>query len=501
MSDDNASTFSRRLEQARRGDAHANGRLVLPDPYAPFPVEALPRPLGAFVREGADALGCDTAYLALPCLAVCAGAIGNSRALRLKRTWTEPVGVWSVIVGESGTLKTPAWALAIAPLRTAQRKLVDEHKRELKQWRDQDQNGERPTLSRVLCSDVTVESLAMILEDNPRGLLVSRDEMSGWLGSFKRYKSQGASSDLPNWLEMYQAGTVNVDRKTGDRKHVFVERALVSVTGGIQPRTLARCLTEEHFEAGLAARLLMAWPDRVPKAWTEAEISEATQERYGLLVDRLLGLSMRSLPDGGKAPNRLLLSAEAKRLWVRFYDEWAQEQAAAEGELAACLSKLEGYAARLALLHHVVTMLDLDASDERDVGAASVEAGIALTRWFAAEARRIYSTLTEGDAMRDTRRLVTWIRSRKGCVTARELQRSNSRRYASSEDAENTLDGLVQNGFGRWEDGPPPPAGGHRIRAFVLAPTHDTSDTRPPEVFDQDEGPPNGCADTPFHDA
>jgi hypothetical protein len=73
------------------------------EPYQPFPIEALPGPLGDFVREGAAALGCDPAYLALPALAVAASAIGNARVLRLKRGWDEPSVIWSVIIGESGT--------------------------------------------------------------------------------------------------------------------------------------------------------------------------------------------------------------------------------------------------------------------------------------------------------------------------------------------------------------------------------------------------------------
>ena len=55
-----------------------------------------------------------------------------------------------------------------------------------------------------------------------------------------------------------------------------------------------------------------------------------------------------------KVPRVLHLSPEAKAEWVKFYDEWADEQHASEGELAAAFSKLEAYAARFAMLHHIV---------------------------------------------------------------------------------------------------------------------------------------------------
>jgi hypothetical protein len=67
---------------------------------------------------------------------------------------------------------------------------------------------ESPVLERVVTGDVTIEKLAALLEDNPKGLLVSRDELGGWLASFTRYKGGAGGSDLPNWLELSQAVSV-----------------------------------------------------------------------------------------------------------------------------------------------------------------------------------------------------------------------------------------------------------------------------------------------------
>ena len=52
-------------------------------------------------------------------------------------------------------------------------------------------------------SDTTVEALAPILRVNPRGLLLARDELAGWIGSFDRYSGKGKSgADAANWLSM-----------------------------------------------------------------------------------------------------------------------------------------------------------------------------------------------------------------------------------------------------------------------------------------------------------
>jgi DNA polymerase I-like protein with 3'-5' exonuclease and polymerase domains len=481
--------------------------------YRPFPIEALPAPLAEYVRQGALALGCDPVYLALPALAAVASAIGNTRVIRLKRTWVEPSVVWAVIVGDSGTLKSPAYLLVVAYLFRVQKRLLMEFKAAQSQYakdlaeyqyskKTARENGthpgdppEQPVYRRVIVCDITIQKLAEILEDNPRGVLVARDELAAWLGSFKQYKGRSEGSDLPNWLEMHRAGTVIVDRKTGDRTHFFVEHAAVSVAGGIQPGVLVRHLTEEFLEAGGGARILMAMPPKLPKVWSELEVAPEVERAYQDVLDKLLALDFDA-ENGEKAPHVLSLSLDGKAAWVKFYNSWGKKQAAVEGELSAAFSKLEGYAARFALLHHVVTHVGAGTSDLRPVGLVSVEAGITLSRWFAEESRRIYSILAESRKERDARRLVEWIQCRGDRTTVKELQRSNQRKYPSSEEAEATLQALVDGNAGRWEERPPSPKGGRPTRDFVLCVTYDETDETSAE---DDDG--TGRVPTPLRDA
>lgn len=464
------------------------------EPYQPFPVDALPVPVNHYVREGAIALGCDPAFVALPALAVLASAIGNTRTIRLKRGWEEPSVVWSVVVADSGTLKSPAWLKAVDYQFKCQRQKLHDfrqqvatYKQDIAQHQKDKRRAERgkailasepeqPKLKRVVCSDTTIEKLVEILEENPRGLLVTRDELSGWLGSFTRYKGRGGGTDLPHWLEMFRAGAVVVDRKTGDRQTLFVGHSAVSVTGGIQPGTLARALSADFLEAGLGARLLMAMPTKVPKKWSEIEISPEAEKAYQDTIDRLLALDFHRDSQGEEVPFGLRLTPEAKAAWVNFYDEWALMQAASEGEMAAAYSKLEAYAARFALIHHVTSLAYLQEDDCNPVDEISIRAGISLCHWFAGEARRIYAALAESDEQRERRRLLEWIRTRGGTVTAKELQRSNSRKFPSAGIATLALDGLVQDGYGQWQDRPTDAKGGRPTRDFVIA-SDDTDET------------------------
>jgi hypothetical protein len=471
-------------------------------PYQPFPVDALPKPLAEFVQQGALSLGCDPAFVALPAWAVLGSVIGNSRSIRLKRTWWEPPVFWCAIVGDSGTLKSPAWTMCLSPLfaldaerraqfkcaKAAYNEQLQQHKEKKKAYAEEKRKGtgldpgdppEAPVLQRLVCCDITIETVAELLEDNPRGLLATRDELAAWLNSFTRYKGRAGGSDLPNWLEMHRAGPVCVDRKTGDRRSIFVQRAAVSVTGGIQPGTLARALTQEFLDAGLGARLLLAMPPKKAKRWTDAEIEPTVEQEYHRLVEALLKLEMEKDSSGQPRPFGIRMTPEAKAVWVRFYNEWGQEQAQAEGEMAAAYSKLEAYAARFALLHHVVSHVMAQTDDCDPMEAQSIEAGIRLCRWFAAEAVRIYTMLSESEEERAARRLVEFIEARGGRLTPRALMRANSRRFPTSAAAELALDELVSMGLADWTEESASNQGGRPSRVLVLRPTHDKTDKTP----------------------
>src|SRR5262245_61551676 len=111
-----------------RGDADESDHAEPGPGYSPFPLDALPAPLGEYVRQAAVALGCDASYLALPAMTACAGCIGNTRRIMLKRSWSEPCVIWTGIIGESGTLKSPAIEAVMRPLYAAQRVMVEEHR-------------------------------------------------------------------------------------------------------------------------------------------------------------------------------------------------------------------------------------------------------------------------------------------------------------------------------------------------------------------------------------
>jgi hypothetical protein len=172
------------------------------------------------------------------------------------------------------------------------------------------------------------------------------------------------------------------------------------------------------------------------------------------------------------------LSGEAKAAWIAYFNAHAAEQADLTGDIASAWSKLEEYAARLALVVHFIRWAAGDVADETWLDAASMNAGIVLAKWFKHEARRVYAMFDESDAERDQRRLLEWIESRGGSVTPREVQ-MGCRWLREPGAAEAALEELVKAGLGGWQDPSPTAKGGRPARAFALR-QHVNMSTKPP---------------------
>ncbi len=446
-------------------------------PYKKFPLEYLPEPLRSFARETAAAIGMDPAFMALPSIVMAAATIGNTHRIRLKHGWNEPPILWGAIIGDSGTGKSPALRAATAPIKRVQSNYVKEHEAALEAfqfehtaWQSQAEAWKRdkgirgdppiepkpPAMKRIWLADSTIEALVERLQTSPRGLVVIADELAGWLGGHNQYKGKGRGNDTAHWLSMFNGDEVVWDRRTGPSTFINVKSAAVCVVGGIQPGILTRSLTDEHWDNGLAPRLLMVCPPKRQRMWTEDTISEETEQRVEELFAELLALDFETADDGSPRPIVVPLGREAKSLFIDYYNQHAAEQSEMNSRESSLWSKLEAYAPRFALVHHLVRV----AAGERTVNrtaidAHSMEAGIGLADWFGHEARRIYGMFGESADDRESRELVEFILTKfGGSITARELMRAKRRYRDSAEAAEQALNELAKNGLGKWENQP-----------------------------------------------
>ena len=191
-----------------------------------FPIDSLPRAARRLVREAATSIGCPADFVGIPTLVALASAIGNSRVLRLKGGWEEGATIYAASVAPPGAKKTPAYKEAIRPATNAQAKFYRDYQEKRRLYEEEQDEGshesEPPTLHRTTMGDTTIEALCTTLNTNKRGVLVIRDELSGWVRSMNQYKGKGA--DRQFYLETWGNSPYTVDRKGAQEP---VEQAIV----------------------------------------------------------------------------------------------------------------------------------------------------------------------------------------------------------------------------------------------------------------------------------
>ncbi len=466
-------------------------------PYRPFPLAALPGVLREFVEAVGKWADADPAFAALPALTVAGAAVGLAVCASPKRKFDEPPLLWTCAVADSGTGKSPCLKpsadIAVAidrRLRARFLTALDRFDADLGAWKDADPpdpatKPTKPKREYFFLIDTTIERLAENIGTSPRGVVVVRDELSGWFASFTRYSGKADGSDMPNWLSLFEAGPLRYHRKTGEPRDVESDRGFAAVCGGIQPAILKDVLSNPAFiSSGLAARLVFAMPPKWCPGYTDDELDVEVEARFAAVLDFL-----RELPFDPKiGPAKVRLDGVALARFKSLSNEFATAAGNTDGgPMSAALPKASRLALRLALVWHCVE----EAAAGRDpakgtIGETAMAAGETLAQWFVGEAERVYAMLGEKPEDRSARLLADWIRAKKGGrVRPRGLQRKNARQYPTADAAERTLDGLVNAGFGRWVDEPSPVNGGHAGRVFVLDPSSPT-DTRHSPTLDND---------------
>jgi hypothetical protein len=387
----------------------------LPDPEE-FPISAMPITLRQFVREAAASVGCPLDYLGLSTLAAVSAAIGDTRRIIIKKDWTEGAAIFGMIVGGPASKKTPAMNLALRPVRERQMAMKTEYERQkeehesaLHDYEKAKKEGpselrkpEKPTLVRTYADDTTVDRLADILNENRRGVLIIKDELSGWLGAMNQYKQGGKGADRQFWLSVHTNQPVSVDRKSADEP-IIVARPFVSVIGGIQPEVLPDFGKDRG--DGLIDRFIPVYPKPRVGRWSDDEISDPVREGYARIIGSLYKLRHAN-DEEDPFPSRVGMTDEAKALFVVEYNR-LREELESPGfpqRLRPAWGKLEAYLARFALILAMVRVAELGNQGQTGiverVAQEDMAGAIQLLAYFKNHVRRVYTGLY-GDSPSD----------------------------------------------------------------------------------------------------
>lgn len=457
---------------------------AVPD-FTPFPVHCLPRPVRDYCAAVCTSIGCDESYFAVPVLGAMAAAIGNAREIRIKGQYREPCILWTVVISESGSAKSPPQKAIKQPFEALQseyfaqfRQERKQHKADLRQWKrdvkawEKDGEGseppepESPVCVQRIVKTATTESIAPLLADNQRGLLLGRDELSGWLNGFGAYgNSAKAAADAAAWLEWYDAEPSLINTKNGDAPCIHVERPQVSVMGTIQPSVYSKAMGGDNAENGIQARLLPCYPPYTAAGWIDSEVDQSQADEWEQFIRKLYELQPnRNELTGAEFPSFVDLSEGARSLARQFADQHAKEQEAmAGGLLKATWSKLKAACFRIALVIHCGEQVSTGVADFWQVSEDVMSRAIEIIEWWKSEVVRVHGLLAEDQSSRDARHLADWIRrNHDGRITAAKLRRYR-RDINSTEAAEVSLMKLVELGCGEWQHV-------HKSREFVLNP-------------------------------
>jgi hypothetical protein len=114
-----------------------------------------------------------------------------------------------------------------------------------------------PPPPRLMVSDVTMQRLVALLRDNPKGLVLVRDEIEAFFGDMGRYSGSGA--DRGDYLTLWAGTKLTIDRVKEGGLAITVPRPALSLLGGGQPDKLRAGLLNET-DDGMFSRFDFIWP-------------------------------------------------------------------------------------------------------------------------------------------------------------------------------------------------------------------------------------------------
>lgn len=382
----------------------------------PWRDELLPTDLREYVRDVAERTQCPPDFAGVALVVAVSAIVGRKFAIHPKQhdDWTVVPNQWGVIIGRPSAMKSPALKQALRPLSTLESRERIKHSQaesehnatcellaiERKAARSKatkliangDENAAREELTKVfsdipppfqrryIVNDSSVEKLGELLNENPNGLLLVRDELGGWLATIQ---SEDGAVARAFYLECFDGnGSFTYDRI--GRGTIFIESCCLSLIGCIQPSRIAslvRAAISGELDDGLIQRLQLAvYPDDV-REWrlVDRRPNKAAAERVEQIIEQL-----DQIPDEPRSVLRF--SPEAQEIFNAWYTRHMQESRSDElhPALQSHFLKMPQTIAGLALLFELI------GGGRQAVGAEATAQAIGWADYLMSHAQRLY---------------------------------------------------------------------------------------------------------------
>ncbi len=333
-----------------------------------------------------------------------------------------------------------------------------------------EERTEEPKLRRLIVNDATFEALHQTMSENPAGILVIRDELTGWWSQLDRAGREGERAFC---LQAWNGDTGHTIDRIG-RGTIHVEACCMSMLGGIQPGRLRSYLVDALEDGpsndGLIQRFqLLVWPDTAADwNYVDRAPDAACEQQAARVFRKLVELDAEN-------PARFRFAPDAQELFV----EWLAELEAKirGGELHPALishlSKYRSLMPALAVLFHLAETAANNGHASDTVSLHHARQAAAWCEYLESHARRVYSCVVTPQ-LRAARELADKIKHRKvvteGFFSCRDVYLKGWSGLSTPEAAKRAIEVLKDSGWVREYLGGGGPVGGRPCERYEVNP-------------------------------
>lgn len=371
-----------------------------------FPLEIFPKAIRDIIETLEEYENYNVDFTAASFLTVFAAAMGNTWSVRFMTGWVSRPIIYMVLVGSPSCGKTPPLQQAVTPLLKLDGEYDMIYCKEMETYRRWERMSakqrerhslpeemEMPQRKCHVVVDSTVEALIGALRDNPRGVLIYKDEIDSLLSNFNRYNS----SDEGYFLSLFSGTPFKYSRKSNN-EHIFLANPYCSIIGTTQPGRLGEQFGGKRMMNGFSSRFLKVYPeiDKMP-SWNDTAMPDGVLEEWERIIRKVVAATPSTDQEGKATSIELLFTQEAKLRVIQWKDE-VNNKVYAETDsdaVRALCGKLETYLVRFCLVIQIMHGI-CGESGMDEIEPRTAELAIRLTEYFRNMESRIAPEIETG---------------------------------------------------------------------------------------------------------
>lgn len=358
-------------------------------PDVAFPWDSFPLYLSETFKDLSMDMGVQPEMCAVVGLGVLSTAIGSLvKHVSVKKGYKSPVNLWIAIIAGTGEKKTPVLSRLMQPIHKKQKELVNEYKKLHREWEQrqkQKQNQKatnddpEPKQVSLYTTDPTIEALVRLLNDNPHGILLYQDEISGLLLGFDKYRG-GKGGDREQYLSFWNALPIKIDRV---KESFYVADPYLSLLGGLQPQKAVRLFGEDSFDDGLISRFLFYLKPDIYQNVSLHEWNNDYEANWTLLIQTCYSMTCK---------NKLELTFDnaTKQVFIDYENSLTALIPYVPKRFAIFIPKATNYVLRISgILHIIESIWQGQKVIPTVISVDTLNRAINLVNFFLSQARKI----------------------------------------------------------------------------------------------------------------